>query len=77
MGKVFENLTEEELCDLMCGGPEPELNEYHISFMAIYTDVVEATSPEEAVNIAAQNCPYDIDWPAHVIRIDTDEEWDI
>ncbi len=22
MGMVFENLTEEELCDLMCGGPE-------------------------------------------------------
>ena len=24
MGKVFENLTDEELCDLMCGGPEDE-----------------------------------------------------
>ena len=24
MGAVFENLTEEELCDLMCGGPENE-----------------------------------------------------
>ncbi len=24
MGAVFENLTEEELCDLMCGGPEDE-----------------------------------------------------
>ena len=24
MGAVFENLTEEELCDLMCGKPEEE-----------------------------------------------------
>jgi hypothetical protein len=24
MGQTFENLTDEELCDLMCGGPEPE-----------------------------------------------------
>ena len=24
MGKTFENLTWDDLCDLMCGGPEPE-----------------------------------------------------
>lgn len=24
MGAVFENLTEEELCDLMCGAPEDD-----------------------------------------------------
>ena len=24
MGETFENLTEEELCDLMCGDPEEE-----------------------------------------------------
>lgn len=24
MGAVFENLTEEELCDLMCGKPEDD-----------------------------------------------------
>ena len=24
MGTVFENLTEEELCDLMCGEPEKD-----------------------------------------------------
>lgn len=24
MGITFENLTEEELCDLMCGSPEEE-----------------------------------------------------
>ena len=27
MGAVFENLTIEELCDLMCGDPEPEEDE--------------------------------------------------
>lgn len=26
MGQAFENLTDEELCDLMCGDPEPEDN---------------------------------------------------
>ena len=24
MGKTFENLTWDDLCDLMCGGPEDE-----------------------------------------------------
>lgn len=24
MGMIFENLTEEELCDLMCGKPEED-----------------------------------------------------
>ena len=27
MGKTFENLTWEDLCDLMCGDPEPEPEE--------------------------------------------------
>lgn len=27
MGKEFTNLTEEELCDLMCGGPEEDEDE--------------------------------------------------
>lgn len=27
MGMVFENLTMEELCDLMCGKPEEEIYE--------------------------------------------------
>jgi len=27
MGMVWENLTEEELCDLMCGKPEEEIYE--------------------------------------------------
>ena len=27
MGMEFTNLTEEELCDLMCGGPEEDEDE--------------------------------------------------
>ena len=27
MGMVWENLTEEELCDLMCGCPEEDIYE--------------------------------------------------
>ena len=27
MGKTFEDLTWEDLCDLMCGGPEDEEEE--------------------------------------------------
>ena len=27
MGKTFENLTWDDLCDLMCGGPEEEAEE--------------------------------------------------
>lgn len=27
MGMTFENLTIEQLCDLMCGDPEPEEEE--------------------------------------------------
>lgn len=53
--------------------------EYSVAYMVVYSDVVEADSPEEAAEKAADNCPYDIDgaFPAHVTRIDTDEEWDI
>ena len=35
MGKVFENLTWDDLCDMMCGGPEEE----------IYGDETEETEP--------------------------------
>lgn len=33
MGMIFENLTEDKLCDLMCGGPEPEYNEKEVKNM--------------------------------------------
>lgn len=51
--------------------------EYHVAYMCIYSDVVEADNPEEAAEIVSKDCPYDVDGQAHVTRIDTDEEWDI
>ena len=51
--------------------------EYHVSYMTIYSDVVEADSPEEAAEMVERDCPYDVDGEACVTRIDTDESWDI
>ena len=50
---------------------------YHVTYTATYSDVVEADSPEQAAEIVAQECPYDIDGEAYVTRIDTDETWEI
>lgn len=50
--------------------------EYHVSYMVVYSDVVEAENAEEAANIVTRECPYDVDGYAHVVRIDTGEEWD-
>lgn len=52
-------------------------HEYHVSYMCVYSDVVEASSPEEAALRVQRNCPYDIDGTAEVVRIDTDESWEI
>lgn len=32
MGATFENLTWDDLCDLMCGGPEMEYEDYEEDF---------------------------------------------
>ena len=48
---------------------------YHVAYMCVYSDTVEADSPEEAAKIVARECPYDIDGAAEVTRIDTDESW--
>lgn len=53
------------------------MDEYFVSYMCIYSDTVEAESPEEAAEIVANNCPYDIDGLAHVINLSTDEEFEI
>ena len=53
------------------------MNNYHVSYMVTYSDVVEAESPEEAAEIVAQNCPYDIDGGAFVTCIETDQQWDL
>ena len=52
-------------------------NSYHVSCMAIYSDTVGASSPEEAIEIVRNSCPYDIDGEIHVVNLDTDEEWNL
>lgn len=37
------------------------MSKYHVAYMCCYSDVVEADSPEEAAEIVAGECPYDID----------------
>lgn len=49
---------------------------YHVACMCIYSDVVEADSPEEAAEKVAGDCPYDINGEIAVTRIDTDEQWE-
>lgn len=51
--------------------------DYHVAYTCIYSDVVTADSPEEAAEMVAYTCPYDIDSEAFVTRIDTDETWEI
>lgn len=53
------------------------MNEYFVSYMCIYSDTVEAESPEEAAEIVANNCPYDVDGWAFVRNIGTGEEFEI
>ena len=53
------------------------MSKYHVAYMCVFSDVVEADSPEEAAQIVEQECPFDIDGAAYVTRIDTDEQWEI
>lgn len=53
------------------------MDEYFVSYMCIYYDTVEVESPEEAAEIVAQDCPYDINGSAHVINLRTNEEFEI
>lgn len=50
---------------------------YSVSYTVLYSDLVEAESPEEAVEIVANNCPYDVGGEAHVVKEETGEEWDL
>ena len=52
------------------------MSTYHVEFMCVYSDVVEADTPEEAADIVASKCEYDIDGLAHVVDLDTGEEYD-
>lgn len=52
------------------------MKKYHVSYMAAYSEVVEAESAEEAAEIVAHDCPYDVDGGAFVVDQDTGEEFD-
>lgn len=53
------------------------VTEYFVSYMVIYGDTVNADSPEEAADIVAAECPYDVDGYAHVTNKETGESWDV
>jgi len=53
------------------------MKEYHVSFMVIWADTVEAESPEEAVNIVVRDCPYDGIDNIFVTDTETGETWDM
>ena len=50
--------------------------EYFVSYMVVYGDTVEADSPEEAADMVADNCPFDIDGGAFVTDCETGETFD-
>ena len=50
---------------------------YFVSYMVVYGSCVDADSPEEAADIVAADCPYDVDGAAHVTNEDTGESLDI
>lgn len=52
------------------------MKKYHVSYMVVYSEVVEAESPEDAAEIVARNCPYDVDDGAFVVDKETGEEFD-
>lgn len=53
------------------------LKDYNVSFMVSYSDHVKAESPEEAVDIAVRNCPYDGIDDIFVVDTETGEEFEI
>ena len=50
------------------------MKEYIVSYMCVYTDQVEAESPEEAAEIVANTCPYAVDGEAAVTDVETGEQ---
>ena len=53
------------------------MSRYYVSYMVVYSDEVEADSPEEAADIVAKNCFYDIDGAAAVTNLETDEQVEV
>lgn len=50
-----------------------KMKEYHVSYMCIFSTIVEADSPEEAAEIAANECEYDVDGDPYIKDLETDE----
>ena len=54
---------------------------YYVSYMVVYGEEVEADTPEEAANMVASECPYDIEYDidgvAAVTDLDTDEQVEV
>ncbi len=53
------------------------MKHYHVSFLVVYDDVVEAETPEEAADLAMDYCQYDVDGGAYVVCEETGEEFDL
>ena len=45
--------------------------------MVVYGEEVEADTPEEAADIVASECPYDIDGAAAVTDLETEEQVEV
>lgn len=54
-----------------------KMNKYYVSYMCIYSDTVIADSFEEAAEIVANNCEYDVDGYAMVTCLETGEEREV
>lgn len=53
------------------------MKKYYVSFMCVYSEEIEAESPEEAAEIVSGNCPLDIDGLACVTDLETDEQFEV
>lgn len=52
------------------------MSKYFVSYMVVYSDEVETNTPEEAADIVAENCPYDVDGSAWVTDVETGEQFE-
>ena len=65
--------------DAFAGSSEwsEHMNKYYVSYMVVYSEEVEADTPEEAADIVAKKCPYDVDGAAAVTNLETDEQVEV
>ena len=53
------------------------MDKYYVSYMCVYSDTVVANSFEEAAEIVANNCEYDVEGYATITCLDTGEEREV